>query len=753
MRLLLQELGSRLQYKIIIPFILLALCVALVGSTIAFRLVAGTWQERFDNQLAQVMRVANDKLIDQERANLQFLQEVIFAPDNEVTGAPSVVRAVADSDSPKLIAALDPFFQVGMQRSGVQLDRLIVFDRNGQSLADMERPPPDVDTPYITYASQDFSQTWFVPRILNDEVDDQGDKFVGLVQLTETNIYYLCTIAPIREGNEVVGGIIVAMRVENLLTILRNQSQANIITIYDPEGNALNSTLGAREDLFDLNMQPDVLKAFWQGGEPNSQAVFSIDEIDGRDYQFAYTPLRLRNRTIGIFSTGLSRDYIIRSWDDARTPLTVLTVLSMLMIIGLGVYIAHLITAPLNELVMTARSVTAGNFQRRSRIRSKDEVGLLSSSFNRMTEHLLQLYTAVLAESSQRAAIVESIADGIVVCDEDGRIQVMNRAMRTMLSLGSDDPLPERLADLPLVRLNEGMPDFDSRRSKDFYTLGSYIVRVSVAQVLAPGNDEMGFVCVVQDMTNEIAIERARANFIATISHELRTPLTVLRGNADLLLRGLVGPLEEDQHVLISSMRDHTSNMTSLINNVIVLANIDSGSLQTDLEQLELLQTIEEAIWPLRSLIKAKGLLFEINIPADLPQVLADRDQLRNIVHQLVDNARRYTTAGKIMIDASCDDQFVQVDVSDTGRGIPVDMYEQIFQRFTRGDGQNEGINSAERGIGLGLAIVKQLVERQGGRIWVTSVPGEGSTFSFTLRYTYATGSPEKQGTDLAEAA
>jgi signal transduction histidine kinase len=271
--------------------------------------------------------------------------------------------------------------------------------------------------------------------------------------------------------------------------------------------------------------------------------------------------------------------------------------------------------------------------------------------------------------------------------------------------------------------------------------------------VITSGRAETHYVCAIQDLTSEIGIERARSNFIATISHELRTPLTVLRGNTDLLLRGLVGPLEDDQRMLIDSMRQHTTNMSALINNVIVLANLDSGQLQTNLEPLELTQVVEEAVWPLRSAIKAKDLELEIDIPDELPPVLGDMDQLRTVVQQLVDNAQRYTDSGSIHLGATREGQFVRVDIRDTGRGIAPHMHEQIFQRFIRGDGTNEGINSAQRGIGLGLAIVKQLVERHGGRVWVNSTPGQGSTFSFTLRYTNATGSPENSGTAFAEAA
>lgn len=754
MRLLFQELYSRLQYKIIIPFLLLAFCVAVALATIAFSLVAGSWQERFDNQLAGVTRIASDALLNQERANLQFLHEVAFAAANPWTDAPAVAEALAAGDRVGLAAALDPYFRAGIQRTNVNLDRLIAFDQDGQTLADLERAPDvNADPPYILHPTLDLSSTWFVPRILAADSDPLGDKFAGIIHLPNTSTYYLSTIAPVRQGDDIVGGLIVALRLETLLTRLRDQSQATIVALYDPQGQTLGSTTHPVAGLNVLNIQDDVLTRFWEAAAQQGQAIFDSKHINEREYQFAYAPLRIRGMTIGILSTALNRDYVTSAWAAARGPMIIIMFLAMITIVALGAYIARIITAPLNELVLTARSVTAGNFQRRSRVRSRDEVGVLSASFNQMTEHLLQLYHAVSSESRQRAAIVESITDGIVVCDADGKIEVLNSALRNMLGCHEPEHLPRYLSELPLTQITEGMPDFDSRRVANLYKLNDFIVRVAIAPVVTPQSHTMRYVCVLQDMTTEIAIERARANFIATISHELRTPLTVLRGNTDLLLRGLLGALEDDQRTVIETIRQHTVNMTSLINNVIAIANIDSGSLTLRLEPVDLSHVIEEAVWPLQSLIKAKGLELSIAIPGEIPPVLADQDQLRIIMVQLVDNARRYTDSGSIRIHAACEGEFVRVDVSDTGRGIPADMHDQIFQRFTRGSGTNEGINSSERGIGLGLAIVRQLVERHGGRVWVTSTPGQGSTFSFTLRFTHATGSPERSETTFASAA
>jgi signal transduction histidine kinase/HAMP domain-containing protein len=420
----------------------------------------------------------------------------------------------------------------------------------------------------------------------------------------------------------------------------------------------------------------------------------------------------------------------------------------MLAIIGLGIFIARQITRPLQELVSTAQAVTSGDLERRSKVTVRDEVGILSQSFNEMTGHLLDLYRAVRAEASQRAAIVESIADGVIVCDPSGEVLVINRMTRTLLGLTEAQPEPQRFEDIPLEPLGEAVPIFGDARTANLFNLHERIVRVASAPVLADDGARLGEVYVLQDLTDEVAMDRAKTNFIATISHELRTPLTVLSGTSELLLRNLVGPLADEQRTLIESMRKHTLTMTALLNNVITIANLESGTLSLDLGPVDLGGVLDSMIWPIRSAVDAKGLALIIELQEDLPEIVADEPQLRIVLYQLLDNARRYTDHGSIAIRACRYDDQVRVDISDTGRGISPDFCEHLFTRFTRG---SEGINSAERGIGLGLAIARELIERQHGTIWLDHTSDHGSRFSFMLPCVHA--DPREQNTSLATAA
>ena len=388
-----RELRSHLQYKIILPFLLLTLLVALAGSAVSFLLITGSAQDRLNNQLAQVARTTSDALVNQERANLVFLREVAFAGANEHTGAPALADALAAGDVEGLSKALDPYFRAGAQRPGVRADRLIVFDNSRRSLIDWELGRDTSGA--ITRASReprDIGALWFVPQILAGQQDELGDKFAGLLDLADSDTRYLFSVAPVLKEKRVVGGLIIAGRLDTILQTLSASSQAAIVTLYQAgDGSAFASTAAPADGLAALNMRGELVAPTRDLRLAEQQSIFDTMRVNERDYQLAYAPLRVRNTLIGMVSVGLARDYVTGPLADAGPPLTALTIGLMLAIIGLGVFIARQITRPLQELVDTAHAVTAGDLERRSQVTVDDEIGMLSDSFNGMTAHLLDL--------------------------------------------------------------------------------------------------------------------------------------------------------------------------------------------------------------------------------------------------------------------------------------------------------------------------------------------------------------------------
>jgi HAMP domain-containing protein len=444
--MILRSLRSRIQYKIIVPFLLLTLLVALAGSTTAFLFVTGNAQERLNNQLAQTARVVADAIVRQESSNLTFLRELVFAGPNADTGAPAVADALAAGDIAGLGAAVDPFVRIS-QRRGVRLDRLIIFDRTGRTVLDRAR---DEDSPaaWINHPLRDMSRVWFVQRILAGAADARGDKYAGLLD-TGDGARYFFTVAPIKQNEQIVGGAVVATRLSGLLADLAAQSQSAIVTVYDPAtGKAFASSIEPVAGLAALDTRSDLIDHLQVLSATPEHGVFDTAVVNDRQYQLAFAPLVVRGDIVGALSVALASDYVVGPWSDIRSSLVGLTIVLMAAIVGLGVYIARQITLPVEELLLVAQDVTGGNLDRRSAVHSEDEIGKLASAFNAMTSHLLALYSAVRAEAGRRAAIVESITDGVMVCDAAGRIELLNPAARQILGLLDDDPSPACITDV-----------------------------------------------------------------------------------------------------------------------------------------------------------------------------------------------------------------------------------------------------------------------------------------------------------------
>lgn len=344
--------------------------------------------------------------------------------------------------------------------------------------------------------------------------------------------------------------------------------------------------------------------------------------------------------------------------------------------------------------------------------------------------HNTVLYSRVQKDAQERQAILTSIGDGVIVCDEQGRIVLLNRVAEQMLGLRDWREQRYIFDELPLEPLDNAREIFGQTTTNPQYQLGALKVSRTDAPVIADDGRMIGEVIVLHDITAEAAVDQAKTDFIATISHELRTPLTVIRGCVDLLLRGVGGKPSTDQVELLEQARSRVNDMTGLINNAITIADLAVGKLTTELQPQDVWIAVERALSPLRPAFDNKGI--EVRLPdldTDLPPVLADREQLKIALGQLLDNAYRYTQSGSVTIRARVEQRFVRIDVEDTGQGITPDVLNRLFTPFQR----VRGNESPQRGGGLGLAITRQLIERQGGQVQVRSTTGQGSVFSIIL--------------------
>ncbi|NPA07257.1 MAG: GAF domain-containing protein [Chloroflexi bacterium] len=376
--------------------------------------------------------------------------------------------------------------------------------------------------------------------------------------------------------------------------------------------------------------------------------------------------------------------------------------------------------------------------------------------FQLIQEHAIetgQMLRQQQIEASRMRAILEAVADGILVTDVHGTVTLVNPSAERLLGIPADD-----LVGQPLERFRglfgaQGQTWLSSIRkwsqNPESYKPGEVaaaqieledgrVLSVHLSAMIDRHQGFIGTVSAIRDITHQIEVDRMKSEFVATVSHELRTPLTAIKGYVDLLLRPqIMGELGPKQRKAIEVIQRHVNRLIHLVNDLLTLSRLESGRIRLDPRPTHLPPILRDIVDDFQRQMDDKGRKIQVRLeplPEDLPMVYADPQRVQQIVANLVENGCRYTPDGGTVSVGAKDlgDGFVLVWVKDTGIGIKPEDQPRIFERFYRGE---HPLVIKTAGTGLGLSIVKQLVEMHGGRIWVESegVPGKGSTFYFTL--------------------
>jgi len=264
-------------------------------------------------------------------------------------------------------------------------------------------------------------------------------------------------------------------------------------------------------------------------------------------------------------------------------------------------------------------------------------------------------------------------------------------------------------------------------------------VVLAVSPIEDSEGQTIGFLHLAKDITEKKRYEqrlkeldKMKSDFVSNVSHELRTPLTAIKGSVDNMLDGLTGPINEKQLRYLTRVKSNVDRLSRLINDTLDLSKIESGRTELKPAQLALDTLAREIAENLRPLANEKAIRIEVLSPGPSVKAWADRDKVTQVFMNLIGNALKFTPPqGRVTVAVRQNgDQWVQVSVSDTGPGIPLEEAAKIFHKFYQ---IAHGAKQKAKGTGLGLAISKALIEMHGGKIWVESELGKGSAFFFTL--------------------
>ncbi|MCS6836745.1 MAG: GAF domain-containing protein [Anaerolineae bacterium] len=365
-------------------------------------------------------------------------------------------------------------------------------------------------------------------------------------------------------------------------------------------------------------------------------------------------------------------------------------------------------------------------------------------------ERLGRLLRTEQEEAQKSNAILESIADGVMQANSEGKIVLFNSAAERILGLPRRQAIGRHIEQLTKLYGEDALgwtqlvndwvssirhPEPGADVIAERIETGERIISAQLSPVFS-GEQFLGTVAVLRDVTKDVLAERAKNDFITSVSHEFRTPLTPIKGYTDLLLMGAGGDLSVAQQGMMNTIKENVERLTSLVNDVLNIAKIDRGDYTLTMQQVNVGELVVGLVdlFQGRAANQKKGLTVNLNLPPDLPRVRADRDKLLQIFSNIIDNAFKYTrSGGSITITGQSADEgrAVLMSIADTGVGIPDHFKEAAWRRFERYDEHALELDVA--GTGLGLALVKELVLLHHGEVWFESQLGVGTTFFVKL--------------------
>ncbi len=362
-----------------------------------------------------------------------------------------------------------------------------------------------------------------------------------------------------------------------------------------------------------------------------------------------------------------------------------------------------------------------------------------------------QLYDEVSQGKAYIESLVENAGDAIVSTDTQGIIRIWNRSAELIFGYTRTETLGNNLEKLlspdgfllelgelrKKVEISGALRNLEVRnRRKD----GTVIdLALAVSPIKDYRDETIGYLHIAKDITEKKRFEarlkeldKMKSDFVSNVSHELRTPLTAIKGSVDNMLDGITGPLNEKQNRYLTRIKSNADRLSRLINDILDLSRVEAGRIELKPTSLPLAALIQEVTDNIRPVAAEKLVSLEVTSPDISITAWADRDKVTQVLLNLLGNAVKFTPShGRVSVDIQSNGEgWVQISVADTGPGIGAQEVDKIFNKFYQGAQVSK---QKTKGTGLGLAISKVLVEMHGGRIWVESEVGKGSTFSFTL--------------------
>ena len=406
-------------------------------------------------------------------------------------------------------------------------------------------------------------------------------------------------------------------------------------------------------------------------------------------------------------------------------------IFGLIISVLLSFLLSKTLTTPIERLTEGAERVADGDFSHKIEVASRDEIGVLTGTFNDMARQLKRTLEEVENERTKLGTFFLHMTDGVVAFSRDGTVIQSNPAAERMLGRAipigggeSYDTLFSDVAPLQGVLAVEQPGYLDGEREVDGRSL---------ELLLTPFDQERlgGVLVVIHDVTEQRKTEEMRREFVANVSHELRTPLTNIRSYAETLADNAGDIPPETEKNFLGVILNESDRMTHIVQDLLTLSRFDSGRSELNLAPFDFGEAVRDVYQANRLEAQRHGHTMELELPGSLPEIVGDRERILQVMMNVVSNSIKYTPdGGRIRLSAGVQGKRVWMEVADNGIGIPKEDRGRIFERFYRVD---KARSRESGGTGLGLSIAKEIIDRHQGTIELVDRPGPGLTVRITL--------------------
>lgn len=415
---------------------------------------------------------------------------------------------------------------------------------------------------------------------------------------------------------------------------------------------------------------------------------------------------------------------------------------AVLVGLAFSLWLTALLVKPIRQMTTATAEIASGNYDVHIEHPSGDELGGLARDFMEMAHKLKAFHELnvgkLVAEKRRSEAIIQSVADGVLVVDKDQKVLGLNPAAGLALGVQSDQSIGKHVLELVrdqelFGRIRQATEGEESRNeplsvSTTFHDKPRHY-QVSVTRAQTESGRLVGAVVLFQDVTKLKELDRLKTDFVMTASHELRTPLTSMILSIGNLRDTARKKLDTTESQLLEAAAEEAERLQTLVNDLLDFSRLESGRLEMAFSAVSIREIADKAIAVMEPQAMEKEIQLASEMDEELPEVWADPHKITWVLTNLIGNALRYTeSGGHVRVGAERAADNLRVWVADDGAGIAVEAQARIFEKFVKlEDGEHLG------GSGLGLALCKELVKAHHGTIWVNSKPGKGAAFTFTL--------------------